>query len=39
MLAHGASPARVASMLPAGWIAGAAVGTAAVLPLLRIHPF
>jgi succinate dehydrogenase hydrophobic anchor subunit len=39
MLAHAESPARVAWMLPAGWIAGAAVGTAAVLPLLRIHPF
>jgi len=38
-LAHGASPARVAWLLPAGFIAGAAVALGAVLPLVRVHPF
>ena len=39
LLAHGARPARVAWLLPAGWIAGSAVAIGAVLPLLRVHPF
>lgn len=39
VLAHGASIARVAWLLPAGWIAGAAVAIGAVLPLVRVHPF
>jgi hypothetical protein len=39
VLAHGTSPARVAWLLPAGWIAGAAVAIGAVLPLVRVHPF
>ena len=39
VLAHDVRSARTAWMLPAGWVVGTAIAIAAVLPLLRIHPF